>query len=161
MEERLGRRLALTTKLLQATLSARLATEGGTLSTWIVLRQAVQGDGELSQRALADRIVIDGATLVRHLDRLEADGLIERRRDPADRRVVRVAVTDAGRGMYERLARVADRLEAELTVVLSDEQRRALFDTLERLQDRLNELAGERDAGTDEEGESRDAVTAG
>lgn len=160
MEERLGRRLALTTKLLQATMSARLAAEGGSLSTWIVLRHAARGDGELSQRALADKIVIDGATLVRHLDRLEAEGLIERRRDAVDRRVVRVSVTPTGQALYERLTRAADELEREITAVLSDEERRMLLDTLQRLQDRLDQLARDRDAGVDEEGVSRDAVAA-
>src|SRR2546428_10313528 len=97
---------------MQAAIDARLAEAGGSLSTWILLRHAVE-EGALSQRLLASRMAIEGPTLVRHLDRLEAEGLVERRRDPTDRRVVRVVVTRAGRARHARLTRVADQVEAQ------------------------------------------------
>ena len=105
-----GRLLALTAKAVREWFDARLSAHGGSLPTWIVLSQAIDGDESPSQRELAARMGIGGATLVRHLDRLEADGLVVRRRDEHDRRVTRVDITPAGRRRHRELARVADGL---------------------------------------------------
>jgi DNA-binding MarR family transcriptional regulator len=48
------------------------------------------------------------------VDRLEADGLVARVADSADRRCVRAAITDAGRERFERGAVVVSELETEL-----------------------------------------------
>src|SRR2546421_1762258 len=104
MHHLLARLLSRSTKALRAEYDARLAGAGGSLSTWIVLRLAEESVLEskepaaewgLSQRELAERMDIEGPMLVRHLDRLEKEGLIERRRDPRDRRVARNTLTPA------------------------------------------------------------------
>ena len=61
----------------------------------MLLREARNADGA-SQRELAELMRIEPPTLVRHLDKLADEGLVERRPDPADRRVLRVVVTDGG-----------------------------------------------------------------
>ena len=61
----------------------------GSMATWLVLHHAFEAP-DLSQSHLAARLDIEAPTLVRHLDKLEADGLLERRRDLRDRRAVRV-----------------------------------------------------------------------
>jgi DNA-binding MarR family transcriptional regulator len=53
--------------------------------------------GVPSQRELADRLRVSGPVVVEMVDALEALGLVERRRDPADRRSNALVVTDAGR----------------------------------------------------------------
>jgi DNA-binding MarR family transcriptional regulator len=58
--------------------------------------------GVPSQRELADRLRISGPVVVEMVDALEALGLVERRRDPADRRSNALVVTDAGRAALER-----------------------------------------------------------
>ena len=94
----LGRQLAATAKATRAEFDTRLGEAGGSLTTFIVLRLASEAPGglELSQRQLADRMGVEAPTMVRHLDRLEREGLIERRRDARDRRVTRITVTPAG-----------------------------------------------------------------
>jgi MarR family transcriptional regulator, transcriptional regulator for hemolysin len=56
-----------------------------------------------AQRELAAAVGIEGPTLTHHLNRMEASGLVTRRRDPANRRVHRVELTEAGEATFARL----------------------------------------------------------
>jgi MarR family transcriptional regulator for hemolysin len=118
--DRLGRTLALAHKAMQECIDERMAEHGASLATWLVLHHAVE-EPDLSQSHLAARLVIEAPTLVRHLDKLEADGLLERRRDARDRRVVRVRVTAAGREAETRLRAIADIMNAEMRAALGDD----------------------------------------
>ena len=129
----LGRLLALTAKASREWFEARLAEVGGSLPTWIVLSQAIDSPLSLSQRELAARMGIGGATLVRHLDRLEADGLVTRRRDPDDRRVTRIDLTDRGRDLHHDLSLVAAEVDREVKALISDEEERVFRSVLHRL----------------------------
>ena len=90
------------------------------MATWLVLHHAFEAP-DLSQSHLAARLDIEAPTLVRHLDRLEADGLLERRRDRSDRRVVRVRLTPAGQEAETRLRSIAAAVNAELRELLGDD----------------------------------------
>src|SRR5690242_13209745 len=104
---RIGRLLALTQKAVHELADERLGEHGGSLATWLVLHHAVV-EPDLGQSQLAARLSIEAPTLVRHLDKLEADGLLERRRDPRDRRVVRIRVTAAGARAEARMREMVD-----------------------------------------------------
>ena len=69
---------------------------------WEVLTHLWQRDGA-SQTALARGAGRDKAGMTRLLDRMEREGLLERRADPADRRVSRVFLTPAGRALHGEL----------------------------------------------------------
>lgn len=142
MEERVGRLLALAAKAVRARFEAELAGDGASLATFVVLHDAVAATG-LSQRELADRIGLEGATLTRHLDRMEAEGLIVRRHDPHDRRVWRIEPTPEGKQLYGRLRRTADRLERALTAGLDDAEVATLRHLLVRLRENM-EVQGAR-----------------
>jgi DNA-binding MarR family transcriptional regulator len=84
-------------------------------------------DGPLPMRALAESLDVSQASATGIVDRMEQRGIVERQRDEADRRVIRVALTDEGRGLIaglaaerrDHLARILDRLtEAELDGLL-------------------------------------------
>jgi MarR family transcriptional regulator for hemolysin len=117
MEEPLGKSLANTFKALREYMDARMAEHGGSMATWLVLHHAFEAP-DLSQSHLAARLDIEAPTLVRHLDRLEADGLLERRRDGNDRRVTRVRLTAAGRSAETRLREIAASVNTELRALL-------------------------------------------
>lgn len=138
----MGRQLALTSKAVRAEFDQRLTEAGGSLTTWIVLRSA-GGDG-LSQRELAARMGVEGPTLVRHLDRLEREGLIQRRPDTGDRRVTRILVTGRGQALLARLALVAGALEAQLRDLLGDREYDETLRSLKRVHEHMAVLAGER-----------------
>ncbi len=86
----------------EAAVNKHLADAGLTISQFGVL-EALWHLGPLSQGALARKILKSPANLTTVLDNLERRGLILRRRDPRDRRVVIVEPTDAG---AERIARL-------------------------------------------------------
>jgi MarR family transcriptional regulator, transcriptional regulator for hemolysin len=71
------------------------------------------------------------------VDKLQALGLVERLPDPDDRRVWRVAVTDAGRELADRIAEVDTVLRAELRDGISRADRQTLAGLLVRLQHNL------------------------
>ncbi|WP_247872508.1 MarR family transcriptional regulator [Azospirillum sp. TSO35-2] len=77
------------------------------------------GDG-LRQRELAEEMAVEGPSLVRLLDGLEAAGLLERREDPCDRRAKTLHMTDAGR-----------RLLVQVNEALNDVRQRLLGDVTE------------------------------
>jgi MarR family transcriptional regulator for hemolysin len=128
--ELLGRRLGRTGKVSQKWFDARLAEVGGDLTTWILLNSIAD---EPSQKELAAHMWIEPATLVAHLDRLERDGVVERRRDPDDRRVIRVVVTPAGKQLHGRLREVAIACDAEVRALLPAKDQQVLERSLERL----------------------------
>jgi MarR family transcriptional regulator, transcriptional regulator for hemolysin len=133
--ESTGRMLALTAKAVREWFDAHLAAHGGSLPMWIVLTHAVDHDGSPSQRELAARMGIGGATLVRHLDRFERDGLVLRRRDEHDRRITRIDITPAGRQRLAELAVVAAEVDREVHSLMSDEEATVLRSVLQRLRE--------------------------
>jgi MarR family transcriptional regulator, transcriptional regulator for hemolysin len=98
----IGLQLANTAKTVSRAFNAALAEAGGSLPIWLVLT-ALRGEQWRTQLELARSLGIEGPTLTRHLDGMERAGLVERRRDPSDRRAVQVELTDAGRELHTRL----------------------------------------------------------
>jgi DNA-binding MarR family transcriptional regulator len=83
---------------------------------------ALRAEPSLTIGELAEQCHVADPTVSKMLNHLESAGLIERRLDPTNRRVVRVRLTEAGRAAEERLAR---RFQAALVDVLrplSDDQ---------------------------------------
>lgn len=64
----------------------------------------LDSDGPASMRQLAESLDVSDAGATGVVDRMEKRGLVERRRDAGDRRVVFVHITDAGRHVFEELA---------------------------------------------------------
>lgn len=82
---------------------------------------------------LAVFAVTDTSTLSRALDQLQADGLILREGDAADSRAVRVIITDAGRATFETLWPQMVAANARMFRGISEAQRRAFVDTLQKM----------------------------
>lgn len=127
--EPLGRKLVFTAKALRESFERGLAAAGGSLGIWIVLN-AISDEGLISQKALAGRAHVDGATITHHVDRAEALGLVRRQVDPADRRVRRLELTAEGKRLHRKLLAVARELDTSMFEGLEqrerDELRRSL-----------------------------------
>ena len=92
----LGKLVSWVGSAMQAHYRRTVARHGVTGTAISVLGVLGHGDG-LSQRELAGRVGLTPATLTPVLDALEQEGRIRRERDRADRRVVRLFITDHGR----------------------------------------------------------------
>ena len=112
--------MARASHALATVVAAGLRSEGLSLRGYVVLQVAVRRP--LPQQALAASVGLDKSTMVATVDELEAAGLVERRPEPADRRVRLVTVTDAGRATLERAGAVVTRTEDELLADLGDER---------------------------------------
>jgi MarR family transcriptional regulator for hemolysin len=134
MEPPLGRRLYLGQRAVADVLDARLNDQGASLWNWVLLREASLAEGA-SQRELAHRMRIEPPTLVRHLDKLADEGLVERRPDPVDRRIVRVIVTAKGRARLHALHKVASQLDVELRALLTEREVDVLGKALMKIHD--------------------------
>ena len=82
-----------------------LAPLGLTYPQYLVLLVLWEEDG-VSVRQLGERLILDSATLTPLLKRLEQDGLVSRKRDVDDERVVRIHVTAQGRTLRTKAKRI-------------------------------------------------------
>jgi DNA-binding MarR family transcriptional regulator len=99
-----------------------------------VLRFLARSPGE-SQRALADALGMHAPRLVALIDDLEGRGLVERRRDPRDRRNYAISLTDAGHRTMREISAVAKQHEQSMTAALHDDERAQLASLLRRIAD--------------------------
>jgi DNA-binding MarR family transcriptional regulator len=76
----------------------------------------------LSQQRVAEQLSLTGTAVVQIVDRLEADGLVERRRNPADRRSYALELTSKGKATLKRALAALDRANAELAQTLGGER---------------------------------------
>lgn len=80
------------------------------------------------------------ATLTVACDKLEAKGLVQRTRDPSDRRVVKISLTPKGMAAYEFHRQFHAKMFEAVLGALSPEEERIFTRCLEKLQDLVDEL---------------------
>ncbi|WP_275294515.1 MarR family transcriptional regulator [Amycolatopsis sp. La24] len=110
----------------------RVADLGLTPPQTGLLRAIARRPGE-SQQALAAELGTPPTRLVALVDGLEQQGLIERRRNPQDRRLYAVFLSDKGQETMAALAKAATAHEDEMMAALSTEERSVLRDLLARV----------------------------
>ena len=101
-QEPIGLLLTRVAKTVSRSFDAVLATRGGSLPTWLVLL-SLTGEPHRSQRSIAAAVGVEGPTLTHHLNRMEDEGLVTRTRDPENRRVHQVALTETGHAAFQSL----------------------------------------------------------
>jgi MarR family transcriptional regulator for hemolysin len=92
-----------------------------------------------NQGFYADQLEVEAITLCRMLDRMEDAGLIERRRDPADRRAWRVHLTAAGNALLPQLREGVAPLVEDMLAGLDEAERAQLGAVLERIRSNLSQ----------------------
>lgn len=116
----------------QRAFADQIAQVGLTPRGWGALN-ALDKEGAITQQSLGRCIGMDPSTMVQIIDELEAAGLVQRRRNPRDRRAHALHITREGRRSLTAGRRVARRAQEDLLRPLSAEERRQLHELLLRL----------------------------
>lgn len=107
-----------------------------TATQFQVLRRLWSGDG-MNAQTLAKEAQLDAATMTGVLDRLETKGLLRRDRDEADRRAVKIALTEAGRALEAPLLQVRLQNNEVALAGLNADERKQLLELLGRVEQNL------------------------
>ncbi|WP_181788125.1 MarR family winged helix-turn-helix transcriptional regulator [Streptomyces phytophilus] len=112
-------------------MTANLEEVGATPRVHCVLRRALEG--EFTQSHIADSVGLDRTTMVTITDKLEREGLAERKPSPADRRACIIEVTEKGKELLSRSDQVVSRTHLDVLDALPPELRDSFVEGLTRL----------------------------
>jgi DNA-binding MarR family transcriptional regulator len=115
------------------TLANQMLAEIGLSARQVGILTLISEREPMTQTALGAELEVDRTTMVELLDRLEEQGLVERRRDPTDRRAFRIHPTDAGLAAKAEAITILDQQQALFLAPLSNSDRRVLVEILNRL----------------------------
>ena len=105
---------------------------GVTIGQWKVLVMLADQNG-LTQKEIADRLGLDGATLIPIIDKMEEEGLVVRKVDSRDRRNNRIYRTDRADALWDKMIQCASDVKEISLKGIPDENIRILRDTLENI----------------------------
>lgn len=139
-ELRLWLRLLTCTTLVEAEVRRRLRAQFGlTLPRFDLMAQLDRAPDGMTLGDLSRRLMVSNGNVTGLVERLAANGQVERVPHAVDRRVVRVRLTEAGRAAFARMARAHAGWIAELLGGLTQEEGRVLMRVLDRLKQTLRE----------------------
>lgn len=137
----LGFLLGDAARLVRKRFDMRANALGLTRAQWRVLARLRRREG-INQKELADILEIENITLTRHIDRLEAKGWVERRRDPTDRRAWNLYLNPEVQPILNKMRKLSEKTREEALKGMPADTREQLIDIL--LHIKSNMLALER-----------------
>ena len=146
MPDSLGFLLNDIARLMRKRFDVRARRIGVTRAQWHTLSVLKRNEG-CNQGMLADLLEVEPITVGRMIDRLEDAGLVERRRDPADRRVWRIHLTDKAQPILIELRNIADTMIDEVMEGVDPQDRIRMHAALIAL--RTNLLADDQNRAND------------
>lgn len=129
--------IAETARLIRREANRRFAGLGTTGAQWRVLARLTHFDGQ-RQVELAEALDMEPITLCRMVDRLEESGLVERRKDPADRRAWRIFLTGAAAPVVDRLHALGTSFNSELLEGVAEDDLVVLRRVLAQVRENLD-----------------------
>src|SRR3954467_3874681 len=136
LKRQLIAQLVESSRLLRNYIDHRAKSRGTTRAQWIVLFRLRQQEG-LSQVDLAEVLELQPISLVRLLDRLVEQGLLERRPDPKDRRANRLFLTRGGRQLVDDLDSLRDAIAIDVLQEIPVAAIETSLETLKDIKDRI------------------------
>jgi DNA-binding MarR family transcriptional regulator len=137
----LGHLLAKVSRFVGGRMRMKLDGIGLRHAQGMILFHLWRQDG-VAQNVLAQALHITPPTATNTLQRMERDGWIERRRDAADQRIVRVYLTEKASALHEEARTLFQELDRELTSVLTYKERSILKESLLKIHYHLSQTVG-------------------
>lgn len=109
---------------------------GVSLSQWRVVGTLVIQPG-LTQKEIADKVGIEGATLVPIIDKMEKEGLLKRKLDSSDRRINRIYLTPKADSLWESMIECALRIRKSSAKNISESDIQTTLETLQKISKNL------------------------
>ena len=129
--------LGETSRIMRRYYDRGVAALGVTTAQWRVLLRLAREPG-LKQVELAERMDVEPITACRIVDRLEESGLVERLRDPEDRRAWRLELTGKAEPLVKRLGAIAEEMSAEAFAGLSPDEIENMRTALARVRENVS-----------------------
>lgn len=130
--------LSIVARRWRSRLDERLKPMGMSIARWGALYWLGQQTEGVSQAALADLAGVEPPTLVRVIDQLEAQGLVERRVSSSDRRINLLSLTEAAYPLVALIEAEAERLRVELLADLTFDEYETAMGLLGKLRAKLD-----------------------
>lgn len=141
LEERFAEALHSTARSWRQAIDRRLKGLGMSQASWLTIAVACKAPEPLSQSEIADRLGVEGATMVAMIDRLVKAGLVARQPCESDRRINLVVLTEDGRRVFETVKAEAAAVRRELLARLDPAKLAVATEILESLQELIGQSA--------------------
>jgi len=136
-ENSMGFVVNTTAKAFQRSFDIELRKNAGvSLSQWRVVGALVLQPG-LTQKEIADKVGVEGATLVPILDKMEKEGLLKRKLDSSDRRINRIYLTTKADSLWESMIECALRIRKSSIKNISESDIQITIETLRKISKNL------------------------
>ncbi|MBV8035377.1 MarR family transcriptional regulator [Roseateles sp.] len=136
-EERFSLALHNTARIWRQAIDRRLKDQGVGQAGWMAIANIAKSREPLSQIELANRLGVEGPSVVSLVDRLVKLGLVGRVPSETDRRIKHVVLTEAGQQLYAKVRTAADGYRKELLAGIDRERLQAATALLEELQSKV------------------------
>lgn len=137
-ENSMGFVVNTTAKAFQRSFDIELRKNAGvSLSQWRVVGALVLQPG-LTQKEIADKVGVEGATLVPIIDKMEKEGLLKRKLDSSDRRINRIYLTTKADSLWESMIECALRIRKSSTKNISESDIQITLETLRKISKNLS-----------------------
>ena len=140
-EERFADALHSAARAWRHAVDRRLKGSGLSQASWMTIAVAAKARTPLSQSELADRLGVEGATMVAMVDRLVKMGLVVRQISVADRRVKLVVLTADGDRLCDTVKAVAAGVRRELLAHIEPKQLAQATELLETLEELIGRVS--------------------
>ncbi|MES2055911.1 MAG: MarR family winged helix-turn-helix transcriptional regulator [Pseudomonadota bacterium] len=145
MSDSLGFLISDVSRLMRRRFDERARLIGVTRAQWRTLFVVSRNEGA-NQGGLADILEVEPITLCRMVDRLEESGLLERRRDPADRRAWQIFLTPKARPLLDQLRTIGEDMFEHALDGVTQAARDELVAALTLIQTNLNDAPKGKEA---------------
>lgn len=138
--QRFPRLLQLTAHAWRLAIDRRLKESGLSMNSWLAIATLASESEPMTQKALAQVLGLEEASMVPLIDRLVAQRLIERLQPEEDRRKRLLIVTAEGWVVFEKVKVEADRLRGELLTDIDRDELAIAQRVLQQLLDKTGTL---------------------